>query len=271
MHPEQYSAPAVNGDPGFAELLRMGEQAARRAIRENNSEPKASGLAGFFRSLWLSPALKPALAVLLLGCIGLSGWLVLQNRRGEVDAGLAALDGAWTKARPVESRVSGPFSYRAWSPTLGVNAAGVDENKLRLAELEINRAAEAPQPSTQALHNLGRLWLLKGKYQEAARQFNEVMARDPQNAAAHADLAAALYERGLLEQSTELFNSAEQAALRALRISPRLPEALFNLALIHEHTNRDQAIADWQNFRAAETNEQWREEAMRRLLNLGSR
>ena len=78
--------------------------------------------------------------------------------------------------------------------------------------------------NVEAHNNLGNLYLGKGLFDEAAREFQRVIAIDPRYATAHINLSAAYLSLGRSD-------AAAAEARAALQIDPRSPDAMVNLSL----------------------------------------
>lgn len=85
-------------------------------------------------------------------------------------------------------------------------------------------ALQRDELNLQAHNNLGYLYLGKGLLDEAAREFQRVIAIEPGYATAHVNLAATLIRLGR-------FEAAAAEARQALAIDPRSGDAFVNLAL----------------------------------------
>ena len=139
-----------------------------------------------------------------------------------------------------------------------------DEIQLTLGEqkrIDISRQTSLP-PRTSEAYDL----YLRGQYfwnkrtpqgfERAIECFQQAIARDPQYARAYAGLADsyALLGGYTLSPQTEFMPKARAAALRALQIDERLPEAHTALALIVQNYDWDWQTAEKEYRRAIELN-----------------
>lgn len=93
--------------------------------------------------------------------------------------------------------------------------------------LDYVRAAVACDPGSALYNaNLGRIAAAAGQWEEAARAYRAVLARTPDDAACHSDLAAALI-------ALEDFAGAADHAAKAVRANPALAPANLNLGEAH--------------------------------------
>jgi len=85
-------------------------------------------------------------------------------------------------------------------------------------------ALQRDELNLQAHNNLGYLYLGKGLLDEAAREFQRVIAIEPGYVTAHVNLSATLFRLGR-------FDGAAAEARQALGLDPRSADAFVNLAL----------------------------------------
>jgi CHAT domain-containing protein/tetratricopeptide (TPR) repeat protein len=210
-----------------------------------------------------------ALAVVVL-VVGLVVWRVL--RPSPAAEGMAALNAAYGRVRPVEARVTG-LGYAEPAETRGREDERVDRQSLELARVLLLRAPRG-EPSSQ--HALGRLYLYEHKYDEAVGQLEEAARADPDDARLLNDLGAALLERGKEARqrhdegkAAEDLGRAVEHLNRARALDPSLADALFNLALVYEGlTLYAQAEETWKTYLAQDSTSPWAVEARRRLAQL---
>src|SRR5262249_262265 len=198
-----------------------------------------------------SPAIRIAAGVLLLAGLGTTAWRVFLPW-WQVREGLATLNEAYRRGRPIEPRLSG-FQYASWEKDRGsdeelTNYALRDQARLTL--LSVARA----HPNAKTHQALGSSYLLKGEIKEAIDQFNKPLTYDPSNARIHNDLGAALMEsarskqqqfdrlkekspQGAEQLSSEILSDlsmANEHYSQALQKDGKLAESLFNQALCLE-------------------------------------
>jgi tetratricopeptide (TPR) repeat protein len=92
------------------------------------------------------------------------------------------------------------------------------------AMLHYKAALQRDEMNLEAHNNLGSLYLGRNLLEEAAREFQRVVAIEPKYATAHVNLAATLFKLGR-------FDSAAAEARTALQLEPRNGDAFVNLAL----------------------------------------
>jgi CHAT domain-containing protein/tetratricopeptide (TPR) repeat protein len=212
-----------------------------------------------FRTAWLVAA--GIVAVALLAISFLLRWRDPVRR-------LAALTPR--SERIVEARISGGF---AWAPYRGPVRASDQANDPRRMMLggvagDLIEAAEKNKTSeTQHLAGVARM--LTGYPSDAVPVLQEAAQRDPTNARAWNDLAAAQYAAASRDGRASLYPEALASSDRALRLDPGLTEALFNHALVLERIGlTQQAHQAWQRYLTTDPSSQWAEEARTRLGRL---
>jgi len=172
-------------------------------------------------------------------------------------------------ARVVEPRLTGGF---AWSPYRGTDrssgaAPNAEQMKLAGAAGELIERAER-DGSAQAQHDAGVAMVLTQNAAEAMARLERAAAAQP-SAKAWSDLAAARYAAASDLGRAALYPQALAAADAALRLEPRLAEALFNRALILDRMGLfDEARAAWTRYLAVDPSSKWAEEARSRLAEL---
>ena len=179
------------------------------------------------------------------------------------------VDRAPASERMVEPRLSGGFS---WAPYRGpVRSAdpAPDIARLKLGGVagEVIERAEN-DPGAEAQHAAGVALVLVEKPDEAAARL-EAVARISHDAKTWSDVAAARYEAAMHFRRVSQFPRALAAADEALRADARLPEALFNRALILERMGpaADARLA-WQRYLAVDATSPWAAEARERVAAL---
>src|SRR5262249_15150164 len=152
----------------------------------------------------------------------------------------------------------GDFPYLPYLVTRSEETkVSVNQAQLRAATAELAREV-ADRPTPRARHALGRLLLLKEEFAPAEEQLKLVINEEPENAAAHVDLASVYYERGVREQSVPLLAQAADLLKTATDKSSKLAEAWFNLALCHEQMMLPtQAQADWKKYLELDSSSPW--------------
>ena len=171
--------------------------------------------------------------------------------------------------RVLEPRLSGGF---AWAPYRGPARStdpAPDVTRLKLggaAGAVIERGEN--DPGAEAQHAAGVAMVLVEKPQQAAARL-EAIARTSHDAKTWSDLAAAQYQTAVQLRQPSLLLRALADADQALRDDARLPEALFNRALILERMDRTaEARSAWQQYLAVDSNSRWAAEARERMASL---
>ena len=207
--------------------------------------------------------------VIILGC-ALGAWRLFLYR-SPVDKGLQALQTAYLGERPLEARF-GSFAYAPFASTRG---AAPSDDKAHALAAQLLLEAAIDNPSAQSHHALGQLYLSERKFDKAIGQFEEALEADQQNARAHSDLGAALFEKGRDGASDEDGLNVEAFARslshlnRALALAPDLGEALFNRALLHQQMMlKESAAEDWRAYIEKDPSSRWADEARHNLSRL---
>jgi hypothetical protein len=277
---------SIDQQPEFAVLLKAGEHSVRKILREyhkTEAQPairkefvKGAGSHSLWNWLtaWFATPRRLAFATLAFAILlALPAWWIRQ-RNQPVERAMVSLRKSWTVNRPLEPRVTGefpPLPYERVRSATNLPApapAPTDKDHLLAAEAELKRAV-ADHGTPKARHALARLHLLKLELDLAEEQLQEVLKAEPNNAAAHVDMAALYYERGAAEQSFPVLMRAAQESEKATALAPTLPEAWFNLALIHERMLlMTEAQKDWERYLELDATSKWAEEARARLRKL---
>lgn len=177
------------------------------------------------------------------------------------------IDAAPKDHRLIPARLSGFAWARLEPPKRGTSTpapsdlefAGVAGKVLTKVQSD-----EKPDP----LHAKGLALLVAGERDDAIAALQKA-AETSNDARVWSDLAAAQYSSAVAESSASKMALALPAADRAMRLDPRLPEALFNRALIIEGLNdRAEARRAWQAYLAVEPTGGWSNEAREHLGRL---
>ncbi|MFN0140046.1 MAG: CHAT domain-containing protein [Pyrinomonadaceae bacterium] len=220
-----------------------------------------------------------SLALVLI--IGYSGYFVWKNYNTQSEV-LVALNNYQKDARPLESRIS-DFNYAPKTEgTRGDNQAKDDE--LDFADLNARNLVRQNQ-TAENLHELGRVYLTRKKFDEAIEQFEKAIKLNANHAKLHNDLGVALMEKGSLNKTNvgkldnkadepkpylELFAKANEEFAKAIELDKNLLEAHFNRALCISHLDvlPNQAKEAWENYLKLDSNSEWADEARERLKKL---
>lgn len=248
-----------------AEHLRNCRDCRRTVAEAVRLEPLSSGLEAPRRS-WRLPVWFAAAAA-LAGVGYVSFWAVRSYR---ANAPMRALiEASPMDGRYVEARVSGGFPWAPLRPvTRGTEPPPPSQMKLVGAAGQVIEQTEG-DPSERARHAAAIARLLTGSAGPAATELT-ILVNATREAVVWSDLAAACYTEAVHgENEKPKLAQALAAADAALRIDPKLPEALFNRALILEHLGlRDAARAAWQQYLAVDADSPWAREAEKHLRAL---
>jgi CHAT domain-containing protein len=194
----------------------------------------------------------------------------LRNAIAPRDAGISRLVAlAPESERLVEPRLTGGF---AWAEYAGTERAGGESTntarmKLTGAAGELAENADR-EKDADSQHAAGVAMVLVQAPDDAIRRL-EAAAAQTNDAKIHSDLAAARYAAAAQLGRASLYPQALAAADAALRIDPKLPEALFNRALILERIGlTEEAGRAWQRYLAVDASSPWAVEARARLREL---
>lgn len=213
---------------------------------------------------WAWWAAAAAAAVLVLSI----GWL--RPWQSPVDRLVAASP---RSARVIEPRLAGGFPWASYRGALRANGtAASDPARLRLAGAAAD-AVERGQsdPSAAAQHAAGVALVLMDDPLEAINRLRAATLRAGADAKAWSDLAAAEYAAAARLDRPSLYPEALGHADRALRIDPKLQEALFNRALTLERLGLlGEARKAWQAYLDADASSAWATEAREHLAHLSA-
>jgi len=172
--------------------------------------------------------------------------------------------------RYVEPRVTGGFP---WAPLHSVQRGQnppEPSQMVLIGEAGKVIARTNGDSSTSARHAAAVARLLTNAPADAAAELSGI-AEAAHDAKVWSDLAAARYTQALQSEDPPELAQALTAADAALRIDNKLPEALFNRALILEHLGlRDQARTAWKRYLAVDPASAWSHEAEKHLAGLNA-
>lgn len=211
---------------------------------------------------WLVAAAAACVAILSIP---------LMMRFGREQSPVAILlDAAPRGHRIVEPRLAGFPWARLQAPQRGSVAPDPANLKLGGAAGTVLEQT-AGQTSPASRHGTGLANLFIGRSSDAIAALEQA-TRGSGTASAWNDLAAARYVAAITDERAAQLPLALAAADQALRLEPRLAEALFNRALILERMElRDQARAAWQKYLAVDSASGWALEAREHMRRLDER
>jgi tetratricopeptide (TPR) repeat protein len=190
-------------------------------------------------------------------------WIVL-GRKSDIDRGMIALNQAQGNERLIESRISG-LNYAENRPLRG-EQQGLANRQARDYSARLFMDAVNQRHDAASYHALGRLYLAERDFAKAREQFEQALAKDPNDAQLQSDMGATLLELGQPDRNVQELSQALQYFDRALQLNASLPEALFNRALTLQHLNLvPQAKEAWQKYLQTDSSSSWAKEAERNL------
>jgi CHAT domain-containing protein/tetratricopeptide (TPR) repeat protein len=171
--------------------------------------------------------------------------------------------------RPIEARLTG-FDWPAARLQRAAHASLLDPARLELAGAASSVIqSQLNDSSPRARHESGAAYLLIDRDRDAIDALESAVRQSPKNAAFWSDLAAARYTLAVTEHRPHELPQALADADHALRLNPKLHDALFNRALIIEALGISEAARRaWQRYAATDPSSHWSTEAMRHLGDL---
>lgn len=173
-------------------------------------------------------------------------------------------------ARSAEARLSGGFPWAAYRGPNRASEPGVDEERMKMSGLAADAIGRARQSTSADAKQVAGVAMILADQPEASIEWLEAAAaRNPSGAQIWSDLAAAQDAAATRTGEASRFPTALAAADHALRIEPRLPEALFNRALILEHMRlTSSARPAWEQYLQVDPGSAWAKEAREHLVAL---
>ncbi|MBS1797939.1 MAG: CHAT domain-containing protein [Acidobacteria bacterium] len=238
---------------------------------ENDQNPFAGGPAN--DSSKNAPARGPlkkaalALLVLLAAGGGVFGVRQLLRRPSDFDRGLEQLNRAFAGRRPFEARIAG-LAYAPPPTTRGETPAG-DRESFRRAQLYFLENPDDPHSE----QGMGIVYLAGRQTDEALAALRRAAARAPADARLQNDLGAAFFEKAkTLENEAagadylENIDAALGAFDHAAMLDPKLPEPLFNRALVLKRKGLDNRAREaWGDYLDRFPADDWANEARAQL------
>ena len=201
--------------------------------------------------------------------LGLPGVLIYYYHQPSIESLLAT---AYTDRRTFELRI--PFAQ--YGP-LRLQRRSKDRSRLDRpqilidAELRIARELVKNPNNSRWLQARGRVELLDRRFDSAIDDLQQCFTLQPDSPLLMTDLASAYFERGEANESMADYTAALELEIRALKIMPDDPVALFNRAIVYERLHLyNQAIEDWRHYLRVDHNSTWLLEARQRLAALGT-
>jgi CHAT domain-containing protein len=171
--------------------------------------------------------------------------------------------------RVVAARLSGFPWARLQAPSRGDAKPDPADLKVAGAAGEVLEKT-ADHHQSEARHATGVAYLLIGRRSDSIAALEQA-ARNSSDVHAWNDLAAARYAVAVEDERPSQLPEALADADHALRLDPKLPEALFNRALIIEHLGlTEQARKAWHRYLEIDPGSAWAVEARTHLRALDS-
>jgi tetratricopeptide (TPR) repeat protein len=214
-------------------------------VTEDSSEPSSSG-----RGWWLAPAAAAIIGFAIL-------WFFAPTDPGRrFDRVLRT-----TPVRPVEGRLSGML-YAEYRANRGKGESVVPA---RLEALARDILEKTPENDAREWHRRGIASLVAGDPLAAINAFERAAQLDVRNALYRSDLSAARIARGIKPFNPGVLANATRDAQEALKLTPDLPEAHFNLALSLERRRLlKEAYLAYKRYQAFDPSSEWASEARSR-------
>ncbi len=262
----------------FSEVLRLQEamsaahpvkDAARGVMAPSVPRPDgnlaARGVFGRRTAVWgvAGGVLAAAAVVVLVARLQPTWWT-------GVDPKLADLVEAVGEERTVEARLTGGFKYGPLRPPVRSGGrTGPTDNLMLLAAAGRIREYAEKDPTPENLHASGVASLVIGDTDGAIRSLEQAIGLDAKRPEFANSLGAAYLSKYSGQGQAEDSSRALELVDRALQLSPDMPEARFNRALVLEATDdRRGALGAWEAYLRVDAQSGWATEARRRLAIL---
>lgn len=230
--------------------------------------PPSRPLTGW-RLVFAPSNLRAAALVAVIGLGAFAFWRLFLYE-SDIERALAALNLAYREQRPTESRITG-FDY-APLPNVRGTEIRIDRRNRDFAERLLLEEVIA-DPTSEAHHAVGRLYLAEAKIDQAIAELEEALKRAPSNARILSDLGAAWLEKGNSSalptgsgERLEALGRSLHYLNQALDLDNVLLEAIFNRALCYEDLLMPKAArTEWKRYVEIDSNSNWADEARKRL------
>ena len=181
---------------------------------------------------------------------------VISRRSDTADAYISLAHAYWETSRPGVAVATLERALKNGAPDRDVRI----RLGLYLSESGIDNARAVklletmPPTDVEALNGLGVAYGGAGRYDDAIRTFNKVLALDPTNALAHQNLASMVLRQALSSKPAlsgpasrqAKLQEAERLAQRAIEIDPALAKAYTTLGVVLAESGRKpEAIDNW--------------------------
>jgi CHAT domain-containing protein/tetratricopeptide (TPR) repeat protein len=189
--------------------------------------------------------------------LAVAAYFIWQTIRGsDIERGTRALVEALGRRRLIEPRLTGGFKAAEFSGKIE-DRTGIDEDTLKEARILIEDAYLRGDEGAKSAY--ARLLLAQNStLSEAQNLLKSLTPQPPSDPGVHNDLGVCLLLRGRIEDALEEFKNA-------LKLEPRMPEALYNRALCFQRLFlRRPAAEGYADFIEVETDAGWLEDARQR-------
>lgn len=250
--------------------LPLADAAARRQLADRMTVQSTAHLVRVAQPVAIrsrSKLWRPVLAVAAVVLVVIGAWFVRTLLQRESSALLLAQ--AYTQERTFELRVDGAAHAPVRLERGPARSRLERPAALIEAEARIARDLQARPDDLNVLAVRGRAELLEWQYEAAARTFEDILSRNPDNVGVLVDLATAHFQRAEAEQQPSEYGAAVEALSHALEIQKDNAVALFNRAIAYEKLMAfGEARRDWERFLQIEKDPAWLTEANERLDSL---
>ena len=236
------------------------EAASEAILEEGISVQEAPALR---QTWWFAVA-----AAIVIAILAVPATRMFQTLRSPI-ARLASI--APRDERTIEPRLAGGFAWAPYRGPMRANDAAATSARMKLtgAAGELVDRADR-EKSADAQHTAGVALALAGQNPDDAIARLRTAAKSlPEDAELWSDLAAAEFSAAVTSGAASQIPVALADTDHALRLDPRMPEALFNRALILEHLGLiSPTRAAWERYLGVDATSAWASEARERLAKL---
>ncbi len=160
--------------------------------------------------------------------------------------------------RPTDGRIGGQLNYAPYPTSVDRHSRAWKRFQERIKSGRV-----------EAVRDLAVSSLVNRGLDAAITGIERGTQGEPEDALVLSDLSALYDERAHIKNAPIDYVSALDLVEHAIAISPDLPEARFNKAIVLEHLSlREEACAAWQKYLEIDSDSRWSEEARARLKDL---
>jgi tetratricopeptide (TPR) repeat protein len=212
-----------------------------------------------------------ASAILLCGICFIVWWIYIYPQ-SDIDAGITALNQAYSKQRTVEPRITA-MRYAPLAPTRGAEDTVDIQSQGRARTILRNLVSH--NSDAKSHHALGRVYLMEREFDKAIEEFKEALKETERNQKIQSDLGAALFEKGKAEGRNGPGNGKKSLLESlmhlntAIELDGSLAEAFFNRGLLYQEIgDLESAIVDWKRYLEIDPKSKWSEEVRRKIKSI---